>query len=101
MNPKILQLLDVLMSRNMHFKITSANRTREQNIACNGVWNSQHLTGDAIDIAPIGNTSYKELFSCIESECGLDYDQLIKYRTFIHVSYTRDNIKPRKQLIDK
>ena len=47
---------------NVHFAVTSAKRTPEQNKACNGAPNSQHLIGEAIDIKPCGSTTGRASF---------------------------------------
>ena len=51
-----MQFVEWLLRRNIHFTVTSAYRTEEQNKACNGADNSQHLTGDAIDLKPVGSS---------------------------------------------
>ena len=53
MNPELMKFVEWLLRRNIHFVVTSAFRTKEQNDACKGSKNSQHLTGDAIDIQPL------------------------------------------------
>ena len=52
MNYSLMHFLEYLLFSNTHFIVTSARRTPEQNKACNGASNSQHLTGEAIDIKP-------------------------------------------------
>jgi hypothetical protein len=85
---------------NVHFSVTSARRTPEQNKACNGVPNSQHLVGEAIDIKPYGSTSFGKLLEMIHlySDNVSPFDQLIIYPTFIHISF---GIRNRRQVIDK
>ena len=51
-----MQFVEWLLRRNIHFTVTSAYRTEEQNKACNGASNSQHLTGDAIDLKPVDSS---------------------------------------------
>ena len=53
MNPVLMKFVEWLLRRNIHFTVTSAFRTKEQNDACNGSKTSQHLTGDAIDLKPV------------------------------------------------
>ena len=53
MNPELMKFVEWLLRQNIHFTVTSAFRTEEQNNACNGVKTSQHLTGDAIDLKPV------------------------------------------------
>lgn len=87
MNPELMKFVEWLLRRNLHFTVTSAFRTKEQNEACNGSDNSQHLTGDAIDLAPL-DFSVDLLISMIKNS-SFKFDQLIKYRTFIHISFAR------------
>ena len=53
MNPELMNFIEWLLRRNVHFAVTSAFRTKEQNDACKGSKNSQHLTGDAVDLRPL------------------------------------------------
>lgn len=87
MDSGVLRLFSSLCDRNLHFTVTSAKRTPLQNTFCGGARNSQHLFGCAVDIKPYGNTTRDQILSVIES---LDYDQLILYPTFIHVSFVDD-----------
>lgn len=93
MNPELMNFIEWLLRRNIHFVVTSAFRTKEQNDACNGSKNSQHLTGDAIDLKPL-ELSVDEFISMIK-DSFFKFDQLIKYRTFIHISFARGR-KPRQ-----
>ena len=100
MNYTLMHFLEYLLYSNVHFSVTSARRTPEQNKACNGAPNSQHLVGEAIDIKPYGSTSFGKLLEMIHSYSDnfLLFDQLIIYPTFIHVSF---GIRNRRQVIDK
>lgn len=102
MNPLVMSFVERLLDSNYHFTVTSAKRTVEQNIACNGSKNSQHLVGEAIDIKPYGSTSYNMLLTFIKDNYGdrpfYSYDQLILYPTFIHISFSH---RMRCQTIDK
>lgn len=95
-------LLEYLLCANAHFTVTSAKRTPEQNKACNGAPNSQHLIGEAIDIKPYGSTSFSKLLEMIHdySDQIVPFDQLIIYSdpSFIHVSF---GPRSRRQVIDK
>lgn len=93
MNPKLMQFVEWLLRWNVHFSVTSALRTKEQNEACNGSSNSQHLTGDAVDLKPLG-LSVDDFILKIKNS-GFEFDQLIKYRTFVHVSFARGR-RPRQ-----
>lgn len=87
MNPELIKFIEWLLRRNIHFIVTSAFRTKEQNDACGGSKNSQHLTGDAIDLQPLC-LSVDSFISEIKSS-SFKFDQLIKYRNFVHVSFAR------------
>lgn len=97
MNPVLMNFIEWLLRRNVHFTVTSAFRTKEQNDACNGSKNSQHLTGDAVDLAPVG-ISIGDFYSMVECS-PFEFDQLIRYRTFIHISFSRCR-KPRQMKLD-
>lgn len=92
MNPELMKFVEWLLRQNIHFTVTSAFRTEEQNNACNGSKTSQHLTGDAIDLKPV-NLSVDDFISLIKKS-SFPYDQFIKYRTFVHISFARYR-KPR------
>lgn len=100
MNYTLISFLEYLLYSNVHFTITSARRTPEQNKACNGAPTSQHLVGEAIDMKPYGSTSYNHLLEYIHrySDDVHVFDQLILYPTFIHISFGCRN---RHQVIDK
>ena len=100
MNGFLMRFLEFLLCSNAHFTVTSAKRTPEQNKACNGAPNSQHLIGEAIDIKPYGSTSFSELLEMIHdySDHFFPFDQLIIYPSFIHISLGWRN---RCQVIDK
>ena len=102
MNCSLMYFLERLLCANAHFTVTSAKRTPEQNMACNGSPNSQHLKGEAIDIKPYGSTSFSELLELIHdySDNYAPFDQLIIYSnpSFIHVSF---GPRSRRQVIDK
>lgn len=97
MNPELMNFIEWLLRRNIHFSVTSSLRTVAQNEACNGSKTSQHLTGDAIDLAPV-NSPIGVFYSVVEGS-PFEFDQLIRYRTFIHISFARGR-KPRQMKLD-
>lgn len=97
MNPELMNFVEWLLRRNIHFTVTSSFRTVAQNEACNGAPKSQHLTGDAIDLAPV-DFPIGVFYSVVEGS-PFEFDQLIRYRTFIHVSFARGR-KPRQMKLN-
>lgn len=93
MNPELMKFVEWLLRQNIHFTVTSAFRTVAQNDACNGSKTSQHLTGDAIDLKPV-DFSVDGFISMVRNS-SFEFDQLIKYRTFVHISFARGR-KPRQ-----
>ena len=100
MNYTLMHFFEYLLYSNVHFSVTSARRTPEQNKDCNGAPNSQHLVGEAVDMKPYGSTTYNRLLEHIHnySDNVHVFDQLILYPTFIHISFGSRN---RHQVIDK
>lgn len=100
MNTTLMDFLRNLLCYNLHVTITSAKRTAAENKAAGGVFNSQHLAGEAIDLKPYGSTTYRRLLEHIHnySDNVHVFDQLILYPTFIHISFSDRN---RRQVIDK
>lgn len=100
MNYTLMHFIEYLLYSNLHFTVTSARRTLEQNEASGGAPKSQHLFGEAIDIKPYGSTTYNRLLEHIHSfsDSVHVFDQLILYPTFIHISFGGRN---RRQVIDK
>lgn len=97
MNSELMNFIEWLLRRNIHFSVTSALRTVAQNEACNGSRTSQHLTGDAVDLKPV-DLSVDGFLSMIK-DSPFKFDQLIKYRTFVHVSFARGR-RPRQMELD-
>lgn len=97
MNPELIKFIEWLLRRNIHFTVTSSLRTVEQNKACNGSETSQHLTGDAVDLAPV-DFPMGVFYSIVEGS-PFEFDQLIRYRTFVHISFARGR-KPRQMELD-
>lgn len=92
MNSNLMKFIEWLLRHNIKFSVTSAFRTEPENEACGGAKNSQHLTGDAVDLAPL-RCSVDEFIQKIKNS-NIEFDQLIKYRTFVHISFARFR-KPR------
>jgi uncharacterized protein YcbK (DUF882 family) len=97
MNSELMNFIEWLLFKNIHFAVTSALRSKEQNDACNGSKNSQHLTGDAVDLQPL-SFSVDTFISEIKNS-PFKFDQLIKYRNFVHISFARCR-KPRQMELD-
>ena len=92
-----MNFIEWLLRRNVHFSVTSSLRTVAQNEACNGSKTSQHLTGDAIDLAPVDFPM--GVFCSVIEGSPFKFDQFIRYRTFIHISFARGR-KPRQMKLD-
>lgn len=77
----------------MPIKVNSGYRCPLKNKAVGGVENSQHLRGEAADIVPVatGSQAREALMklALILVKNG-NYDQIILYPTFIHVSWKRN-----------
>ena len=81
-------VLDLARERlGMPITVNSGYRCPAHNKAVGGVKNSQHLKGEAADITCADN---KRLAEIIE-QLG-NFDQLIVYPTFLHVSYKRQGV---------
>ena len=82
--------------------VNSGYRCEELNRLVGGVPNSQHMLGQAADIRCASVTRDNEKYlDEVEDFCRdyLNWDQLIRYDTFIHVSYNA--MRNRRQYIDK
>lgn len=97
MNPTLMKFLERMLLDNIHFAVTSAYRTIEENKACGGAVYSQHLTGDAIDLKPL-DMSVDDFILKLKAS-SFKFDQLIKYRTFVHISFPRGRM-PRQMELD-
>lgn len=97
MNIRLMKFIEWLLRNNVKFTVTSAFRTDSENEACGGSKNSQHLTGDAVDLKPLDSSLDNFILKIKNS--GFEFDQLIKYRTFVHISFTRLR-KPRLMELD-
>ena len=81
-------------------QVNSGYRCKNHNLEVGGVKNSQHLVGEAADIAPVHGAGFtvQELADAIK-ENGR-FDQMIVYPGFVHVSWKR-NGQNRKQVLRK
>ena len=80
--------------------ILSGYRSIELNRAVKGASGSQHMKGEAADNLFKRNgkpVSIIEVFKLVK-ESGLDFDQMIAYPTFVHLSYTTKRPN-RKQIL--
>lgn len=77
---KLLQPLRKAYGKRM--VINSGYRCPELNKAVGGVPTSQHVKGEAADVAC---THPAYLVECLKKS-GLDFDQCIQYSTFVHLS---------------
>lgn len=83
-----IHILDPVKEQFGRVKIHSGYRCQKLNAHVGGVPNSQHISGHAVDISiakdghqPSGNDI---LFDWLKKRM---FDQLIRYDTFIHISY--------------
>ena len=99
----VLEPLRVAMGRPIN--ISSGYRCEQLNKAVGGVYNSQHLKGQAADISIEGDMAFgRKVFDYIKNH--LPFDQLIwehdkKGTYWVHVSYVFPDFgKNRKQVIN-
>ena len=81
-------------------KVNSGYRCPKHNLAVGGATQSQHMKGEAADIAPMDGDA-RELERLVEiiKQNG-KWDQMIVYPTFVHVSWKRFGPN-RKQTLRK
>lgn len=88
-------LLQPLRSACDHaLKVNSGYRCKKLNDLVGGSKNSQHIKGQAADIASDAPIRLARLVI----DKGLDFDQMILYPNFIHLSYTLER-QNRKQIL--
>ena len=85
-------------------RVNSFYRSEDLNTAIRGVHNSQHLTGNAIDITSMGGKTNLEMFYYIKD--NLDFDQLIwefgnENPKWLHVSYVNEKDNRNRVLVTK
>ena len=77
--------------------VNSGYRSKRLNTIVGGASTSQHMEGKAADITTLHDKADNDLFKFIVDK--IDFDQCIRYKTFIHVSYNGKS--NRNQVIDK
>lgn len=77
--------------------VNSGYRSKRLNTIIGGVPTSQHLEGKAADITTLHDKADVDLFKFIVDK--IDFDQCIRYKNFIHVSYNGKS--NRNQVLDK
>lgn len=77
--------------------ISSGFRCPALNRVIKGATNSKHMYGQAADFTTFSESLDDSIFEYISN--NLDFDQVIRYYTFIHVSYVDGG--NRHQIIDK
>ena len=77
--------------------VNSGYRSKKLNTIIGGAPTSQHMDGKAADITTRYDKADADLFKFIVDK--MDFDQCIRYKTFIHVSY--NGKANRNQVIDK
>ena len=80
--------------------ILSGYRSIELNRAVKGASGSQHMKGEAADNLFKRNGKPVSIIEVLKlvKESGLDFDQMIAYPTFVHLSYTTKRPN-RKQIL--
>lgn len=88
-------------------KINSGYRSPELNKRISGVSTSQHLTGEAADNVFFKKVNGKTVYVVpievlrVVVASGLDFDQMIAYNDFVHLSYTVTRPNRRQILYNK
>jgi zinc D-Ala-D-Ala carboxypeptidase len=78
-------------------RINSFYRSPELNAILKGSKNSQHMTGEAIDISTGDKANNKQLFDYVKD--NLDFDQLIDEYNFQWVHISKKKTGNRKQIL--
>lgn len=95
-----IHVLDPVKDEFKRVKIHSGYRCKRLNAQVGGVHNSQHIEGCAVDISIAGGVDLASnndlLFNWLKKRM---FDQLIRYDTFVHISYKIG--ANRNMIIDK
>ena len=80
--------------------ISSGYRSPELNKAVGGVPTSQHAKGEAADCIFTSNGARVPIIDVLKAvkSLGLDFDQMIAYPAFVHLSHTTERAN-RKQVL--
>lgn len=78
-------------------RINSGYRCEEPNKLAGGSASSQHMKGQAADIASVAPIHLARLIKSL----GLNFDQMILYPNFLHLSYTIERPNRKQVLYDK
>lgn len=93
-------MLEILLSKYSHFRISSGYRCPVLNKFVNGSQNSQHILGQAVDLVVdepyMRVDGYNTLWDIVR---GMDIDQAILHNDHLHVSWKFSG--RRNQFIDK
>lgn len=93
---KVLQPLRDNVGKEIN--ISSGYRCLKVNELVGGSATSKHVFGQAADIFTVGLTPFE--LAKVVLDLNLDFDQMILYPTFIHISYISPDLRDnRRQLI--
>lgn len=80
--------------------VNSWYRSPEVNRLVGGVWNSQHLTGEAIDfICPAFGSPLDTCKKILEYPELISFDQLILEHSWVHISFSSIPDRPNKNQV--
>jgi len=78
-------------------RVNSGYRSKAVNTAIGGAKNSQHMKGQAADVVPTG-MDLEKAFRAVQSS-PIQFDQLIREPTWIHISVPDCGARPRRQCL--
>lgn len=84
-------------------KINSGYRSKELNSAVGGVETSQHRKGEAADCVFYGSSGNIAPIDVLRAVMAsrLEFDQMIAYNSFVHLSYTTERWNRQQVLYNK